>query len=86
MSAADSAIQIDVFRELDLRHNLNKYAYRNAISQQHYINVSGGNNVISYTFSGGYNHTLNGSQHSKGDDQFTVNSNVKLIPVKILYS
>ncbi len=82
ISAADSATQIDAFREMDLRRDLNKYAYRNAISQQHYINVSGGNSIINYSLSGGYNHSLNGTQHSKGDEQFTVNSNVQLRPVK----
>lgn len=84
ISASDSATQINSFRQLDVRRDLNKYAYRNPVSQQHYINLNGGNNVISYTFSGGYNHTLNGTRNSKGDYQYTMNSSVKLRPVKNL--
>jgi TonB-linked SusC/RagA family outer membrane protein len=76
ISAADSAAQLDAFRALDLRRDLNRYAYRRAISQQHHINVTGGNELFNYGFSAGYNRSLNGTKNSKPDDQFTINSNI----------
>jgi TonB-linked SusC/RagA family outer membrane protein len=84
LSAADSASQIDAFRGLDLRQDMSKYVYRPSISQQHYIRLSGGNNLFSYSFSGGYNRSMNNIQNSEPDDQFTINSNTGFRPVKNL--
>lgn len=84
ISAADSASQIDAMKGMDLRRDLNKYVYRTAISQQHYIQLSGGNSQFNYSFSGGYNRDLNNTQHSKPDDQFTLNTRVGFRPVRNL--
>jgi TonB-dependent starch-binding outer membrane protein SusC len=84
ISGADSASQIDGLKSLDLRRDLDKYAYRNAFLQQHYINLSGGNNLFNYSFSGGYNRSLNDVQNSKPDDQFTLNSNAGFRPINNL--
>ncbi|OQP55889.1 hypothetical protein A4H97_20065 [Niastella yeongjuensis] len=74
ISAADSASQIDAMKQLDLRRDLDKYAYRQAISQQHYININGGNSSLNYSFAAGYNKNLNNVRNSKPDDQFTINT------------
>jgi len=84
LSATDSAIQIDAFKEMDLRRDLNKYVYRNAISQQHFLNLNAGNNLIAYNFSAGYNNNRNNIKNSKGSDQFTLNSSVRIRPIKDL--
>jgi len=84
ISALDSATQIDAFRELDLRQDLNKYVNRQSVSQQHYINLSGGNNLFNYSFSGGYNRSINSIQNSRPDQQFTINSNAGFRPINNL--
>ncbi len=84
ISSADSASQIEAFKEMDLRGDLDKYVYRPAISQQHYINANGGSNTFNYSFSGGYNRNLNNTKNSKPDDQFTINSNVGFRPTEKL--
>ena len=84
VSTQDSAAQIDAFKHMDLRKELDKWVYRNTFSQQHYINLNGGNNIFSYSFSGGYNRSLNNIQHSRPDDQFTFNTNVGMKVIKDL--
>jgi TonB-linked SusC/RagA family outer membrane protein len=84
ISTADSASQINAFKELDVRRDLDQYAYRPSIFQQHYINLNGGNDLFNYSFSGGYNRSINNIQNSKADDQFTIKSNTGFRPVKKL--
>jgi hypothetical protein len=69
-------------RSQDLRRDLNKWVYRNAIVQQHYINLRGGSNMLNYSFSSGYNRELNSIRNSKPDDQFTLNTSVGIRPIK----
>lgn len=82
ISSADSAAQIDAFKAMDIRRDLKKFAYRPAFQQQHYIDISGGNEMFNYGFSAGYNRMLNGTQNSKPDDQITVNVNTGFRPRK----
>jgi TonB-dependent starch-binding outer membrane protein SusC len=78
ISAQDSATQIDAFKSMDVRRDLDKWVYRQAFQQQHYINLTGGNNIINYSFSGGYNRNLNNIRKSKPDDQFTLNTSTSI--------
>jgi TonB-linked SusC/RagA family outer membrane protein len=82
ISSKDSAEQIDALRTQDLRRDLNKWAYRNAIVQQHYINLRGGSNVLHYSFSGGFNRNLNNVRNSSPDDQYTLNTSAGIRPIK----
>jgi TonB-dependent starch-binding outer membrane protein SusC len=82
ISAADSIEQIAAYKSMDIRRDLDKYVYRRAIQQQHYLNVSGGSNVFYYSLSAGYNHELNKVQHSKPDDLYTLNMNTGFRPLK----
>jgi len=82
ISGLDSAEQINGFKSLDVRRDLDKYAYRNAVSQQHYLNISGGSNSFNFNLSGGYNRSLNNVQNSRPDDQFTCRSNIGFRPIK----
>lgn len=84
ISAQDSAMQIDAFKAMDLRRDLDKWVYRNAILQQHHVNFSGGSDIMSYGFSAGYNRSLNNIQNSKPDDQFTLSSNASIRALKNL--
>ncbi|AEV96636.1 hypothetical protein A4D02_20925 [Niastella koreensis] len=83
-TAEDSATQIDAMRSMDLRRELNKYMYRPAVLQQHYVQLNGGNNTFSYNFSAGYNRNQNNIQNSKVDDNFTLKSFTAIRPVKNL--
>lgn len=84
ISSGDSTQQIDALRNFDVRNDLNNYVYREAIRQQHYLSFSGGSNAISYQFSAGYNHSLNNIQGSRGDKQYTINSNTSIRVIKNL--
>lgn len=84
LTDADTAAQIGALRQHDVRSDLNKYVYREAIRQQHYMGFNGGNNVLAYQFSFGYNHSLNNIQGSKPDGQYTITTNTSFRPVKNL--
>lgn len=79
-----AAKQIDSLRKYDIRNDLNKYVYRQAFQQQHYFAFSGGSNTLAYQFSAGYNHSLNSTQNSKGDNQYTINTNTSFRPINDL--
>lgn len=81
ISAADSAAQINALRQYDVRNDLNNHIYRQAVRQQHYVSFSGGNNLLAYQFSAGYNRSLNNIEGAKGDDQYTINTNASFRPV-----
>lgn len=76
--------QIDSLRQYDVRNDLNKYVYREAIRQQHYLGFNGGTNALAYQFSFGYNRNLNNIRGSKPDDQYTINTNTNFRPIKNL--
>lgn len=84
ISSSAASAQMDSLRKYDIRNDLNKYVYRQAVQQQHYLGFSGGTNVFAYQFSAGYNHVLNNVQGSKGDDQYTMNTNASFRPIKNL--
>jgi TonB-dependent SusC/RagA subfamily outer membrane receptor len=81
ISASDSATQIDTFKGLYLRCDLDKNMYQSPVSQQHYLNRAGGSELIKYSFSGGYNQVLNGSAKKDGSDVFGANTNRKWEPL-----
>ncbi len=50
--------QIDSYRNNDIRKDISKYLYRNAVLQQYSANISGGGRQFSYFLSGGYDHNI----------------------------
>ncbi len=54
ITAGDSASHINSLKAIDSRDQYNKYVYRNALTQQYFVNLQGGNNTNAYTFSLGY--------------------------------
>lgn len=82
ISSLDSASQIDALRSVDIREDLLHYAYQNSILQQHYVNLSGGNNMYNYSFSGGFNSNLNNVRHTRPDNQYSINANAGIRPMK----
>jgi TonB-linked SusC/RagA family outer membrane protein len=82
ISASDAEKLINNYRLIDVRNDYDKYVFCKAISQQHNINLSGGNNLINYNLSIGYNTSLSNIKGTKPDDQITINSNSYLRPFK----
>lgn len=74
ISAIDAQKEIDNLRQFDIRNDLDKFVYREAIRQQHHIDASGGNNTHAYRFSLGYNRTLNNLKEGRPDQQITFSS------------
>ncbi len=54
ISAADSAARMDALQQQDLRRDIDKYVYRNAVTSQYAINMSGGGDRIRYAVSGSF--------------------------------
>jgi TonB-dependent starch-binding outer membrane protein SusC len=84
ISAADSASQINSFKSYDVRNQLDQYAYRHAVLQQHHVDLNGGNALFNFSLSTGYNRSLNNVQNSKPDDQFSIKSDFGMRPAKNL--
>lgn len=74
LSWEEGNAQIEAIKTHDLRNDLNEYVYRPGIRQQNYINISGGNNILNYVFSAGYNTNQPNIQHSRPGEELTLNS------------
>jgi len=70
-SAANA--QINAFKNDDVRNDLQKYFYRNAVDQQYNLNINGGTEKTAYTFSAGYDKNLP-MQVGGEYDRITINS------------
>lgn len=84
LSADEANAQINILRNNDVRKELDKYLYRNAIKQQYYLGLGGGTDKIAYQASFGFNKNLNNIQGSQGIDQFTMSGNTSFKPIKKL--
>ncbi|HTI58989.1 SusC/RagA family TonB-linked outer membrane protein [Mucilaginibacter sp.] len=83
LTATEANRQIDALRQLDVRNDFEKYFYRNAVTQQHSLNLSGGTGNFNYDFSAGYDKSLQ-SLVGNQNDRITVRSENNLKPVKNL--
>lgn len=69
-----AAAQIDGYRKQDLRNDMEKYIFRSAITQQYFLDYSGGSDKMSYTLSAGYDVARDNVQGTKPDKRITLNS------------
>ncbi|SMC88654.1 SusC/RagA family TonB-linked outer membrane protein [Pedobacter africanus] len=74
LTESEGNIKINNLRNVDTRDQLNRYVYQNGVSQQHSVNIGGGNNNINYSISLGYNNTKPDIKNSENNDQYTINS------------
>ncbi len=79
---ADADAQINALRSIDVRNDYSKYVFRNAVNQQNYINFSGGNNMINYNLSTGYDHNLSKYQGPGYYARYNVNGLTSFKPAK----
>lgn len=73
VTKAQADAEINALKNNDVRNDLKKYFYRNAVSLQHNINLTGGTDKTTYTFSAGYDKDL-ASQVGNQYDRVTINS------------
>jgi TonB-linked SusC/RagA family outer membrane protein len=67
ISPVDAEAQIDLLKTNDVRSDLLKYFYRNAITRQNAVNVSGNTSNVNYYFSAGWDHNTQNLVNSKND-------------------
>lgn len=84
VSASQADAMINSLRSLDVRNDYNRYVYRNAVNQQHYLNFNGGTNQLRYAFSLGYDHNLGNIQGPGKFDRYTINSTNTYKPTRFL--
>lgn len=75
--------KINALRDIDVRNEQLRYLYRQGIRQQYSMNLSGGNNSISYLFSGGYDNSISNAIGNK-NDRITFRSFTSIRPFKKL--
>lgn len=54
LSAIEAGARINAYRQIDIRNDLLKYVYQNAVNQQYALNVHGGTKHIMYSLSVGH--------------------------------
>lgn len=82
-SAAETEKQLNALRGNDIRNEELKYFYRKPVSQQYFLNASGGTAKSSHYFSLGYDKTLS-SLVKNDNDRITINSQNTFRPIKNL--
>lgn len=80
ITAADSAARIDALKRQDSRDEYNKYVYRNAVTQQHSVNIRGGNAKASYLLGVGYNKMI--SETDAPSDKLNLHLSNSYKPIK----
>src|SRR5690606_33612875 len=58
LSEAEAKNAIDMLRQRDVRSDLSRYLYRNAVNQQYNLQLSGGTQRSNYNVSVGYDRNL----------------------------
>jgi TonB-linked SusC/RagA family outer membrane protein len=86
ISAIEANSQIEGLRSIDVRNDFKKYLTRKAVSQQHYLSVGGGTNVLRYNLSAGYDHDLSSAKGDgeKGDNRYTISTDASFKPFRAL--
>jgi TonB-dependent starch-binding outer membrane protein SusC len=84
VTQAQADQQINLLMDKDVRNDYEKYVFRQAVNQQHYIGLSGGSNTVHYLFSVGYDHNLTGIKGPGEYNRVTINSSTGFKPLKFL--
>lgn len=80
---AQAKAKIDALRNYDVRNDFDKYIYRNPVSQQYSLNLSGGFKNVNYYISGGYDKSTGQIINNK-NDRITLKTDLIVKPVKNL--
>ncbi len=80
ITSEQATAQIDGLRKYELRDDMSKYLYQNAIKQQYALNLSGGTKKYSYYFSSGFDKNRD-SEKGEGFNRISINSNQIFRPI-----
>lgn len=80
ITAAQANSQLNALRGNDVRNDLNKYFFRDAIRQSYSIAISGGSEKIAQRFSANYDKSLNNTVKS-GSNRQGLNYSVSMKPI-----
>lgn len=83
LTSADSTVQINRLKTIDVRDANKNLFYRPAIHQQHQLNLSGGSAQLSYYFSAGYDKELQTLKRND-NDRLTLSTTNSYRPLKNL--
>lgn len=83
ISSGDSTAIMNSFLQNDVRNDLTDYFYQQSLSQQYSVNIRGGSDKTSYSFSSGYDKNRNHSVRN-GYERLTLGSNLHFRPIKNL--
>ncbi|WP_185210793.1 SusC/RagA family TonB-linked outer membrane protein [Sphingobacterium mizutaii] len=83
ISANGLASEINKYKSIDLRKDLNRFFFRSSVNQQHSINLNGGGNKAAYFFGAGFDKN---SSERTGDNlsRVTLNALTNFYPIKNL--
>jgi TonB-linked SusC/RagA family outer membrane protein len=74
ISQQKGQLELEGLKQLDIRKDLEKYFYRNSISQQYSLALSGGGKIYGYYLSSGFD-KIRSNKVANGSNRFTINSN-----------
>ncbi|HWV72849.1 MAG TPA: SusC/RagA family TonB-linked outer membrane protein [Pseudosphingobacterium sp.] len=83
LSSSEAENQLQLLASHDLRNDLDKFFYREAIFQQYSLNMRGGNDRANYMFSAGYDDN-NQSETRNDNNRLTLTSYLNFRPIKNL--
>ncbi|HEX3934145.1 MAG TPA: TonB-dependent receptor plug domain-containing protein, partial [Puia sp.] len=83
-SSADSAAEINAYRKMDSRKDLNKYFYQPSVNSQYALSVAGGGEVDQYYLSAGYDQDISSSVRDQYDRVTLMGNNThQIVPGKL---
>ena len=80
ITSKDSAAQIEALKHTDSRSQYSKYVYRNAVTQQYALNLSGGSEKLAWLMSADYDKNI--SELNADNDKLNVRLQNTLKPLK----
>jgi TonB-linked SusC/RagA family outer membrane protein len=83
ISQAEANNELGRLRKQDVRNDYEKYLYRDAVTQQYGLNVSGGGKNFKYLVSGGYDKNI-ASLVGNSNDRYTIRATNTIVPFKHL--
>ncbi|GEP97783.1 SusC/RagA family TonB-linked outer membrane protein [Chitinophaga cymbidii] len=84
LTDAEANSQIDELRSFDIRKDVEKYIFRNAINKQNFLNVSGGSSLLGYNLSFGVDNNLSEYQGPGKNNRYNISTNFNIRPTKPL--
>lgn len=82
LEASEANKIIELYKNVDVRDDMQKHVYQNSLEQQHFLNLSAGNQFINYQLSFGYNSVASNINTDKKNSQATISLVNSIRPTK----